>query len=147
MRKALLTLTIIIVSALTGCGGSVWANRRPVETLLPVQTVGLDAAGAALELTVSAPEEPGGAAALLSASGGSLEEAAAALLPRRWGAWRVLPAVLLGVAVSCGVEQLQYLHLLGTVETDDVLCNGFGALLGGQFACIAPLLRRIFPKE
>ena len=72
---------------------------------------------------------------------------AAALLPRRWGAWRMLPAVLLGVAVSCGVEQLQYLHLLGTVETDDVICNGFGALLGGQFACIAPLLRRMFPKE
>ena len=31
--------------------------------------------------------------------------------------------------MSCGVEQLQYLHLLGTVEVDDVLCNTFGALL------------------
>ena len=27
------------------------------------------------------------------------------------------------------MEQLQYLHLLGTVEVDDVLCNTFGALL------------------
>jgi glycopeptide antibiotics resistance protein len=70
----------------------------------------------------------------------------AALLPRRWGAWRMLPAVLLGLAVSCGVEQLQYLHLLGTVEADDVLCNTFGALLGGQFVAIEPALRKLFPK-
>ena len=105
MRKALLTLTIIIVSALTGCGGSVWANCRPVETLLPVQTVGLDAAGAALELTVSAPEEPGGAAALLSASGGSLEEAAAAL--ERWSAREELffPHVRFALVGRAAAEQ------------------------------------------
>ena len=52
-------------------------------------------------------------------------------------------ALLLGVAVSCGVEQLQYLHLLGTVEVDDVLCNTFGALLGGQFVLIVPLNRKL----
>ena len=67
---------------------------------------------------------------------------AAALLPRRWPWLRMAAAVLLGLAVSCGVEQLQYLHLLGTVEVDDVLCNAFGALLGGQFVLIEPLMRR-----
>ena len=41
------------------------------------------------------------------------------------------------------MEQLQYLHLLGTVEVDDVLCNTFGALLGGQFVLIEPLSRKL----
>ena len=71
---------------------------------------------------------------------------AAALLPRRWGAWRILPALLLGLAVSCGAEQLQYLYLLGTVEVDDVLCNMFGALLGGQFVLIEPLTRKLLHR-
>ncbi|MBQ4581777.1 MAG: VanZ family protein [Oscillospiraceae bacterium] len=68
---------------------------------------------------------------------------AAALLPRRWPWLRMAAALLLGLAVSCGVEQLQYLHLLGTVEVDDVLCNTFGALLGGQFVLIVPLTRKL----
>ena len=71
---------------------------------------------------------------------------AAALLPRRWPWLRVIVALLLGVAVSCGVEQLQYLHLLGTVEADDVICNTFGALLGGQFALLEPARKRFFPQ-
>lgn len=71
---------------------------------------------------------------------------AAALLPRRWPWLRMAFALLLGLAVSCGVEQLQYLHLLGTVEVDDVICNGFGALLGAQFVLIAPILRKILPS-
>ena len=68
---------------------------------------------------------------------------AAALLPRSWPWLRMAAALLLGLAVSCGVEQLQYLHLLGTVEVDDVLCNTFGALLGGQFVLIVPLTRKL----
>ena len=72
---------------------------------------------------------------------------AAGLLPRRWHPLaRLVPALMLGVAVSCGVEHLQYLHLLGTVEVDDVICNGFGALLGAQFVLIAPILRKILPS-
>jgi len=42
------------------------------------------------------------------------------------------------------VEQLQYLHLLGTVEVDDVICNTLGALMGAQFVLIAPIRRRFF---
>lgn len=72
--------------------------------------------------------------------------AAAALLPRRWPWLRIVAALLLGLAVSCGVEQLQYLHLLGTVEVDDVLCNTFGALLGGQFVLIEPLTRKLLRR-
>ena len=72
--------------------------------------------------------------------------AAAALLPRRWPWLRIVSALLLGLAVSCGVEQLQYLHLLGKVETDDVICNAFGALLGGQFALLEPARKRFFPQ-
>ena len=71
---------------------------------------------------------------------------AAALLPRRFPWLRLVPAVLLGLAASCGVEQLQYLHLLGTVEVDDVLCNAFGALLGAQFVLIEPVRKRFFPQ-
>lgn len=72
---------------------------------------------------------------------------AAGLLPRRWHPLaRLVPALVLGVAVSCGVEHLQYLHLLGTVEVDDVICNGFGTLLGAQFVLIAPTLRKILPS-
>lgn len=71
---------------------------------------------------------------------------AAGLLPHRWHPLaRILPALLLGAAVSCGVEHLQYLHLLGTVEADDVICNSLGALMGAQFVLIDPALRKILP--
>lgn len=69
---------------------------------------------------------------------------AAALLPRRWPWLRIVLAVLLGAAVSCGVEQLQYRYLLGTVEVDDVICNTLGALMGAQFVLIEPVRRRLF---
>ena len=55
-----------------------------------------------------------------------------------------IAGILIGAAVSCGVEQLQYLHLLGTVEVDDVICNTLGALMGAQFVLIAPIRRRFF---
>lgn len=69
----------------------------------------------------------------------------AGLFPHRWpAAVKIVPALLIGAAVSCGVEQLQYLHLLGTAEVDDVICNTLGALMGAQFVLIAPIRRRFF---
>lgn len=54
-----------------------------------------------------------------------------ALLPPIWAAkHRFLLVVVLGIAISIAVEWAQYYFKLGTAETDDVICNFIGALLG-----------------
>ena len=62
---------------------------------------------------------------------------AAALLPRRW----TLPKKLLCVAglfaaLSLGIECVQYAARIGQAETDDVIHNTLGALLGGLAATL-----------
>lgn len=53
------------------------------------------------------------------------------LLPPKWSAMRRIFAVLLlGFALSVTIEWAQYRFSLGTAETDDVICNSLGALLG-----------------
>ena len=79
MKKALCALTIIISIALSGCGGSVWANYRPVEALQPVEAVGFDRVGQEVELTVTAPMLRKTDVPLLTARGREVETAAAAL--------------------------------------------------------------------
>lgn len=59
-----------------------------------------------------------------------------ALLPRRWGRGRRMAVTALGaMMLSAAVEYGQYRFSLGIAETDDVICNTLGALLG-----TAPLL-------
>ena len=62
---------------------------------------------------------------------------AASLLPRKWPRWirAALPFLLL-VSFSAGVEYFQYSHQMGRAEIDDVIHNGFGALLG----CLCSLI-------
>ena len=63
-------------------------------------------------------------------------------LPGRWTVrCRVLLTAQCGLALSILVEWLQYRFALGTAETDDVLCNTLGALLGGL--PLAALKRRV----
>lgn len=55
----------------------------------------------------------------------------ASLLPKKWPAWcRVLLVFVLLTLLSAGIETLQYVKCVGQVETDDVLHNALGALLG-----------------
>ena len=52
-------------------------------------------------------------------------------LPRRWNyRRRIGVTVLAGCLLSAGIEYTQYRFALGLAETDDVLCNTLGALLG-----------------
>ena len=52
-------------------------------------------------------------------------------LPRRWNyRRRIGVTVLAGCLLSAGIEYAQYRFALGLAETDDVLCNTLGALLG-----------------
>lgn len=52
-------------------------------------------------------------------------------LPRRWNRWlRIGVTTLAGCLLSAGIEYAQYRFALGLAETDDVLCNTLGALLG-----------------
>lgn len=56
-----------------------------------------------------------------------------AALPERWRAgWRLLCTVAAGLAVSVLIESVQYFCMLGTAETDDVICNTLGAALGAS---------------
>ena len=52
-------------------------------------------------------------------------------LPRRWNyRRRIGVTVLAGCLLSAGIEYAQYRFALGLAETDDVICNTLGALLG-----------------
>lgn len=52
-------------------------------------------------------------------------------LPRKWHRWlRIILTTLIGCALSAGIEYAQYRYALGLAETDDVICNTLGALLG-----------------
>ena len=52
-------------------------------------------------------------------------------LPRKWHRWlRIILTTLVGCALSAGIEYAQYRYALGLAETDDVICNTLGALLG-----------------
>ena len=52
-------------------------------------------------------------------------------LPRRWNyRRRIGVTTLAGCLLSAGIEYAQYRFALGLAETDDVLCNTLGALLG-----------------
>lgn len=59
-------------------------------------------------------------------------------LPRRWNyRRRIGVTVLAGCLLSAGIECAQYRFALGLAETDDVLCNALGALLGAASLLVA----------
>lgn len=59
-------------------------------------------------------------------------------LPRRWNRWlRIGVTTLAGCLLSAGIEYAQYRFSLGMAETDDVLCNTLGALLGAASLLVA----------
>ena len=59
-------------------------------------------------------------------------------LPRRWNyRRRIGVTVLAGCLLSAGIECAQYRFALGLAETDDVLCNTLGALLGAASLLVA----------
>lgn len=60
-----------------------------------------------------------------------------AALPRSWRWWgKIAVTVLTGCLISVLIEFAQYRFGLGTAETDDVICNTFGALVG---TCWTPI--------
>lgn len=64
-----------------------------------------------------------------------------ALPDRRKRTSRGLMAVLAALILSVVIEWLQYRYALGTTETDDVLCNTLGALLGASHLLWANILK------
>lgn len=59
------------------------------------------------------------------------------LLPKRWGNIGKLAAVTIFFALaSFGIEYAQYRFRLGLAETDDIIHNGLGALLGALPCCL-----------
>lgn len=62
---------------------------------------------------------------------------ATSLLPQKWKGWcRCLLVVFVLMAMSAGIEFLQYHFALGRCEIDDVIHNALGALLGSlAFVC------------
>lgn len=65
-------------------------------------------------------------------------------LPNKWTVRRrILLTVSAGIILSCSVELIQYVKCLGWVETDDVLCNTFGTLVGA----LSILRQRKFAKS
>ena len=53
------------------------------------------------------------------------------VLPQKWNRWgRIALTTLFACLLSAGIEYAQYRFALGMAETDDVICNTLGALLG-----------------
>lgn len=66
---------------------------------------------------------------------------ATALLPERWVDWsRCVLVVLLCGLMSVGIECMQYTHVLGRCEIDDVIHNMVGALTGSLASLLMPSL-------
>ena len=62
----------------------------------------------------------------------------AALWPDKWPRWVSIPLTVLALlALSVGVETMQYRYGLGCAEADDVLCNTLGAMLGAGIHAIS----------
>jgi len=59
---------------------------------------------------------------------------------------RILLTVLVGFLLSVTVETVQYLYSLGMTETDDVICNTFGALIGSMAFPLSLLWRGLLRK-
>lgn len=53
---------------------------------------------------------------------------------------RVIVSVVIGFALSTAVEYIQYRFSLGMAETDDVICNTLGALVGSLSVILADFL-------
>lgn len=64
-------------------------------------------------------------------------------LPQRWHRWRrIALTVLIGCALSAGIEYAQYRFALGMAETDDVICNTLGTFVGAASLLLAHALER-----
>ena len=64
-------------------------------------------------------------------------------LPRRWNyRRRIGVTVLAGCLLSAGIEYAQYCFALGLAETDDVICNTLGALLGAASLLVAHAIEK-----
>lgn len=59
---------------------------------------------------------------------------------------RILLTVLVGFLLSVAVETIQFFFSLGMAETDDVICNTVGALVGSTAYPLSLLWRRLFQK-
>lgn len=55
---------------------------------------------------------------------------------------RVILVVAIGFALSTAVEYIQYRFSLGMAETDDVICNTLGALVGSLSVTLADYLAK-----
>ena len=70
------------------------------------------------------------------------------VLPRRWSFGKRLGwTVLFGLAFSILLESLQFILKCGTTETDDVICNTLGALIGALNLPLAERLKKYLREE
>ena len=64
-------------------------------------------------------------------------------LPRKWNRWsRIILTMLVGCALSAGIEYAQYRYALGMAEVDDVICNTLGASIGSTSLLIAHAIEK-----
>ena len=49
-------------------------------------------------------------------------------IKKKWHRWGI--CIVVGLGISLGIEIIQYYFGLGRAETDDVICNTFGCILG-----------------
>lgn len=62
-------------------------------------------------------------------------------LPPKWRPWlRIICTTLIGCMLSMGIEYAQYCFALGMAETDDVICNTLGTLLGAASLRLAHIM-------
>lgn len=69
-------------------------------------------------------------------------------LPLRWGLGkRIAVTLILGMALSAGIEYGQYRFKLGVAEVDDLICNSAGTLIGTMPLLFARFIGKIPLKD
>ena len=60
---------------------------------------------------------------------------------------RIMLTILVGFLLSVTVESIQFFAFLGMTETDDVICNTLGTLIGSCAYLLAMLWKKAFMKK
>lgn len=60
---------------------------------------------------------------------------------------RILLTILIGLLLSTTVETIQYFGSLGMAETDDVICNTLGTVIGSCAYLLSLLWRKLIKKQ
>jgi glycopeptide antibiotics resistance protein len=68
------------------------------------------------------------------------------VLPQKWK-YKTVIVALFAIVLSTSIEYTQFVYCLGRTETDDVICNTLGALIGAGTYIVYLWIEKLFTGE